>query len=838
MVEYIENTKPGSGGGGVGSAASATGDPGKTLKSKSTGSASSRNTDRVGKVGGKASTDDDVRKKPTRAKDRLKKSTSLEDLRHSSTKAKQQQQNKKQSSVDDSHYIAKESMDVEPLTVAKREVANSTTQIDYHSPADDAVPSQKEQQQDSHEHEEQEQQYQQLSELDHSRHSYYDNVDHVDDDNYTETEFHLVTKKQRKKKRRSKSRSSTLDHQKHHQLHSHHQNGHSHHNGIHDSATTLSQNFLPHHYSDKNDSGNFAAYQNSKRSTRSTENRHRSRRKSVSSVVPSDKISDSDSIHSLPVSSTTPKCKIKKKSTSSGCTPQASYADIAKSPQCNSSTTLNGGDKWHRSLKTFSSNSPSASCSLSSSSSAYSTQNTCGSGGSVTTASSFGSSSASSSNTGDSPEHSDNSELVCAATSTVAADTLANSDQSCDLNCNSASCGEPLNTAAAIDTVDDSMIDDKDSGCGSVNDSGANEFNVEATLATVTPSKRKNNKSSGGSKSTSDTATGGSSSNTNVAAKLANGIDTTKMPKDYHSNISNNSSSILCNNASNNLNHSIVNNTNNTKVKKTRNKKNKNAGGVGAGGSANADETIASDVNDNHDTTADEVATTVTAKTSATSNDLFIEFTMKCAANATITTTKCSQTQTDLETIEVNNNACSGYHHHHHQLQHHHNNPSNSNGCNDVSVEETMLDCSSKSQPDTVTSCDGVDKLSHSLPIHNSETGQSVGQFGDVNCPDNVAQDEVDDELPEGDTTVETLKQRQVEIQKEIIERSSKYNVTEVIQYVNKSKYREYSIFFVYVPSSLVGFSGTREISSKLRSLIGTSWSRRQYTVVVLKEKL
>lgn len=58
------------------------------------------------------------------------------------------------------------------------------------------------------------------------------------------------------------------------------------------------------------------------------------RRKSTSSVPPSDHSSvdnsDLDSVHSLPVKSTTVRPVITKTSSSSSCTPQASYADIAK----------------------------------------------------------------------------------------------------------------------------------------------------------------------------------------------------------------------------------------------------------------------------------------------------------------------------------------------------------------------------------------------------------------------------------------------------------------------------------------------------------------------------
>lgn len=57
------------------------------------------------------------------------------------------------------------------------------------------------------------------------------------------------------------------------------------------------------------------------------------RRKSTSSVPPSDKSdsSDLDSVHSLPVSSSATRMRLGKSSVSGGSTPRASYADIARS---------------------------------------------------------------------------------------------------------------------------------------------------------------------------------------------------------------------------------------------------------------------------------------------------------------------------------------------------------------------------------------------------------------------------------------------------------------------------------------------------------------------------
>ncbi|XP_032691335.1 uncharacterized protein DDB_G0284459-like isoform X7 [Odontomachus brunneus] len=63
------------------------------------------------------------------------------------------------------------------------------------------------------------------------------------------------------------------------------------------------------------------------------------RRKSASSMPPSDKSdsSDLDSVHSLPVTSNTTKHNLSKVATSSGGTPQASYADIARMATINMS---------------------------------------------------------------------------------------------------------------------------------------------------------------------------------------------------------------------------------------------------------------------------------------------------------------------------------------------------------------------------------------------------------------------------------------------------------------------------------------------------------------------
>ncbi|XP_044737946.1 probable serine/threonine-protein kinase DDB_G0282963 isoform X1 [Chrysoperla carnea] len=82
------------------------------------------------------------------------------------------------------------------------------------------------------------------------------------------------------------------------------------------------------------------------------------RRKSTCSMPPSDKSNDSsdlDSVHSLPVESTSMKMCLQQVSTSSGGTPQASYADIAKMANVHTSSTystnysivdIKNAEKW------------------------------------------------------------------------------------------------------------------------------------------------------------------------------------------------------------------------------------------------------------------------------------------------------------------------------------------------------------------------------------------------------------------------------------------------------------------------------------------------------------
>ncbi|XP_043265166.1 dentin sialophosphoprotein isoform X1 [Colletes gigas] len=109
-----------------------------------------------------------------------------------------------------------------------------------------------------------------------------------------ETEFLVVTKKKKSKKQRRSSSGSTAQN------------------------LTTSGSYLQ----------NSRGFSNEYRTPLSSE----CRRKSASSMPPSDKSdsSDSDSVHSLPVTSNTSKHNLSKIATSSGGTPQASYADIAR----------------------------------------------------------------------------------------------------------------------------------------------------------------------------------------------------------------------------------------------------------------------------------------------------------------------------------------------------------------------------------------------------------------------------------------------------------------------------------------------------------------------------
>ena len=168
-----------------------------------------------------------------------------------------------------------------------------------------------------------------------------------------ETEFHVVTKKQRRKKRRSSSGSRAGSTSVSH-------------GGLFGEDNRRSQ-YGPAYYQNRGDSGGYyqrkgfnsgngngfpphdrmverdgstgvMLYQYRHHRPRSPEHL---RRKSTSSMPPSDKSdsSDLDSVHSLPVSSTTPKLTLDQTSTSSGSTPQASYADITRMASCNVSSS-------------------------------------------------------------------------------------------------------------------------------------------------------------------------------------------------------------------------------------------------------------------------------------------------------------------------------------------------------------------------------------------------------------------------------------------------------------------------------------------------------------------
>ncbi|KAJ9578389.1 hypothetical protein L9F63_005395, partial [Diploptera punctata] len=170
-----------------------------------------------------------------------------------------------------------------------------------------------------------------------------------------ETEFHVVTKKTRRKKRRSSSGGRTGS-------------GPASHGGLfaEDNRRSAGSQYGQSYYQSRGDTGGY--YQRKSFNSgngngfpphdRMVERdgttgvmlypyRHRPRspehlrRKSTSSMPPSDKSdsSDLDSVHSLPVSSTTPKLTLDQTSTSSGSTPQASYADITRMASANVSSS-------------------------------------------------------------------------------------------------------------------------------------------------------------------------------------------------------------------------------------------------------------------------------------------------------------------------------------------------------------------------------------------------------------------------------------------------------------------------------------------------------------------
>jgi hypothetical protein len=149
-----------------------------------------------------------------------------------------------------------------------------------------------------------------------------------------ETEFHVVTKKQRRKKKRSSSGGRSGGHSglfgDENRRPAVSQYGHSYYQNRGDcqrKGFSPGSGFPPHDHMVEREGGGVMLYQYSR--SRSPEHL---RRKSTSSMPPSDKSdsSDLDSVHSLPVSSTTPKLTLDQTSTSSGSTPQASYADITR----------------------------------------------------------------------------------------------------------------------------------------------------------------------------------------------------------------------------------------------------------------------------------------------------------------------------------------------------------------------------------------------------------------------------------------------------------------------------------------------------------------------------
>uniref|UniRef100_A0A1B6EP68 Uncharacterized protein n=1 Tax=Cuerna arida TaxID=1464854 RepID=A0A1B6EP68_9HEMI len=134
------------------------------------------------------------------------------------------------------------------------------------------------------------------------------NKDRNSPDAIQDSEFHVVTKKQRKKKRRTGC-SGRIGGSK---------------------QTYYSGRGFPAHDRTLEQGGTSGLLYQYR--SRGEKDNTQPRRKSASSVPPSDKSdsSDLDSVHSLPVSSTTSRTKVGKNSISGGSTPQASYADIAR----------------------------------------------------------------------------------------------------------------------------------------------------------------------------------------------------------------------------------------------------------------------------------------------------------------------------------------------------------------------------------------------------------------------------------------------------------------------------------------------------------------------------
>lgn len=766
LLEYIESTNAGnlnaknSGGG-------------NSVKSKTMGCVSKSGA--ADKHRGRASTDDDIRnpkKLPVKAKERLKKSTSLEDLRHVKSGGSSGNSGKsgstKQSSVDDSHFVTTSTFSAgspEPSSTEVVEKVTTPMAINYHQLlAEERV--------------------------------YLDSL-MLDDDNYMEeSEFHLVTKKQRKKKRRSESR--TL-----HQLKNSVRGSDGGTCGYYEaSAVGLV-------------GGAAAAY---KRTSRSSENRHRSRRKSVSSVVPSDKISDTDSIHSLPVSSTTPKCKVKKKSTSNGCTPQASYADIAKSPQCQSSTMLSGGlggggggggdSKWHKGFANSSSNSSSsssssASCALPTAISSYS--------------------SACSSNTGETTTNhildTPQPQLVLKCEGEHVefdgnCDRLSLTYNNCNVSNNSTLVG------SSVDSTDQIMNSSCCNGSSRISDAKCGVSNDH-----IDDNNSSYNSSNNNSSSCSSCSNNSSINNTSVKSSrsihenIVNGYNDAENNIDCTNDVANIDLTLKCGGKTNRKTESDDNNDGATRAsssmatsRKTK-KKRSNVGG----------ESVA-------DTTLENAA----------GDEMFVEFTLKCSTAVTsatnsfahggnsnnwreqdyssvvAVTTKCYKTQ--INSPEVTNNA-SIYN-------------------SDVSVEETVVlkcaasknvrseDANGFSNKRNATDC----KLpGPSLLVY--EAGTKVLMLPDAENSRISIQFDVDDELATdcsnnagdksnkgcnddsiGANAVATSsstsltagsaskividssftqlnKQTSTTIQRVNSEKSGKYNVAEVIQFVNKSKY-------------------------------------------------
>lgn len=165
-------------------------------------------------------------------------------------------------------------------------------------------------------------------------------------------EFHVVTKKKKTKKKSQNIFNDDLNIQnnnnKNNNYYSHNitLNRREHYNNFNTNNNhSNNRNQGKYHSQNSNFTNDREVYMNHSFKKSSAENNN-SRRKSTSSVPPSEKsdTSDLDSVHSLPVESSSLKQSVRQQSTSSGGTPQASYADIAKIVNTNSNNINNNNN--------------------------------------------------------------------------------------------------------------------------------------------------------------------------------------------------------------------------------------------------------------------------------------------------------------------------------------------------------------------------------------------------------------------------------------------------------------------------------------------------------------